>query len=82
MLPPSCIDTPRPSAGRPPSRTRKLGGSSKPRLTVAMSPRRNTRPFTCTGTAAIASAPENAPVTRRWMRSAEVSTEPPAITAF
>ena len=35
-----------------------------------------------TGTAAIASTPENAPVTRRLMRSAEVSTEPPETTAF
>ncbi len=28
MLPPSCIETPMPSAGLPPSRTRKPGGSS------------------------------------------------------
>jgi hypothetical protein len=35
-----------------------------------------------TGTAAIASTPENPPVTRRLMRSAEVSTEPPDVTAF
>ena len=47
-----------------------------------MSPSRNTRPSACTGTAAMASAPEKAPVTRRWMRSAEVSTDPPAVTAF
>src|SRR5229473_2098191 len=47
-----------------------------------MSASRKTRPSTCTGTAAIASTPENAPVTRRLMRSAEVSTEPPEVTAF
>ena len=40
------------------------------------------RPSTCTGTAAMASTPENAPVTRRLMRSAAVSTEPPEVTAF
>ena len=47
-----------------------------------MSPSRNAWPLASTGTAAIASAPENAPVTRRLMRSAEVSTEPPETTAF
>ena len=47
-----------------------------------MSPRRNTRPSACTGTAAIASTPLNAPVTRRLMRSDAVSTAPPATTAF
>ena len=35
-----------------------------------------------TGTAAIAATPLKAPVTRRLMRSAEVSTEPPETTAF
>ena len=47
-----------------------------------MSPSRNTCPSACTGTAAIAATPENAPVTRTLMRSAEVSTEPPETTAF
>ena len=47
-----------------------------------MSPSRKICPLASTGTAAIAAAPENAPVTRTLMRSAEVSTEPPETTAF
>ena len=40
MLAPLAMTMPMPSAGLPRWRTRKLGGSSKPRVTVAMSPRR------------------------------------------
>ena len=82
MFAPSCMETPSPSAGLPSWRTRKVGGSSYPRLTVAMSPRRKLWPSAWTGTAAMAATPENAPVTRRLIRSAEVSTEPPETTAF
>ena len=47
-----------------------------------MSPSRKVCPFAWTGTAAIAATPEKALVTRKLIRSAEVSTEPPGTTAF
>ena len=77
MLAPSSMETPSPRAGLPPSRTMKVG-----RVLVAALDRRNVaKPehasvrFDRHG--ATASTPVNAPVTRRWMRSAVVSTEPP-----
>jgi hypothetical protein len=44
MSPPLVIDTPRPSASCPWKRKRGAGGSTKPRLTLAMSPIRSSRP--------------------------------------
>ena len=82
MLPFSTIETPTPIDGRPSSRTRLDGGSARPRVTVAMSPRRNTRSPTATGTASTAATPSSAPVIRSGIEVAPVSKAPAGVTAF
>ena len=82
MLPFSTIETPMPIDGRPSSRTRLDGGSVSPRVTVAMSPSRNTRSPTATGTASTAATPSSAPVIRSGIEVAPVSKAPAGVTAF
>ena len=82
MLPFSTMEMPTPIAGRPSSRTRLAGGSARPRVTVAMSPRRNTRSPTATGTASTAATPSSAPVIRSGIEVAPVSKAPAGVTAF
>ena len=76
MLAPLVVTTPMPSAGLPSWRTTKVGGSTKPWVTVAISPSRNTRPLLSTGVSATALTPSSAPVTRSGTRCEEVSTVP------
>ncbi len=82
MLAPLVVTTPMPSAGLPSWRTTKLGGSTKPWVTVAISPSRNTRPLLSTGVSATALTPSSAPVTRSGTRCEEVSTVPAGTTLF
>ena len=72
-LAPLVMATTTPTASLPLWRTMLLGGSSYPRLTVAISPSRKVTPPASMGTSAMAASPLNAPVTRTSMRSALVS---------
>ena len=80
MLAPRAITTPTPSAGLPSWRISWSGGSTVPRVTAAMSPRRKVRPPASTGVSATAATPSRAPVTRSCTRAPTVSTVPAGTT--
>jgi hypothetical protein len=81
-LPPLAITMPSPIASRPATRIRGCGGSARPRVTRAMSPRRKLRPPTARLASRRASTLSNGPLTRRRTRSVSVSTCPAGTTAF
>ncbi len=64
MSPRGAMETATPSASRPRKRIFGCGGSEKPRVTVARSPRRKSRPFARTGSARTLSTESRAPPVR------------------
>ncbi|MNL31579.1 hypothetical protein D3C87_1533750 [compost metagenome] len=72
----------RPIAGLPSKRKRAEGGSTYPRLIVAMSLRRKKRSLTCRLTERMLSSEENWPPTRMLTRSPSVWMTPDGDTAF
>ncbi len=73
MSPPARIDTASPIASSPMKRMRGAGGSEKPRVTVAISPRRKVRSPARIGKSRIACTESKRPLTRICTRSPAVS---------
>ena len=82
MLPSLVIEMPSISTGWPLWRMVYVGGSSKPRLTVAMSPSLMVRPPAAIGTWRMSSTFANWPLTRTITRSPRVSIWPAGSMAF
>jgi hypothetical protein len=77
-----CMAMASPIAGSPFTRNIGWGGSAKPRVTVAMSPSRITRPRATKFTSSTSRSDRKAPETRIDTRSSSVFTTPEGTTRF
>ena len=80
--PPSLMEIASPIAGWPPTRNSERGGSSKPRLTVAMSRSRSSRPAATKLTSSRSCSEAKAPLTLSANCSRSVRTTPAGRTTF